>query len=453
MAGYSLTTFGSLVTELQTRLGTQSAGFWSQNEIEFYLKESLQVWQAFSQFYNTKAQFLTQARVLFYDLFSLLPELTPTVTDQDLISQIEYHLQEPQSRIFWAGSEQFTFEQVVAAVSNRRDRFKLETGLSQQISEIPGPTAGETSVDLDDTVIDVRRAMWKAPVFLPPFPDNRGYQYSLLWKADEFTLTGGNKDWYTQAGLPTDYSTVLNQPLGIEISPPPANAGWINLFTTNSGPVLDPENGPTVLGIPDDFCWVVKFGALADLFSTPGPGQDQGRADYCESRWKDGIALARLTNFVKLGYHNGVPGFVDSMEELDTSHPSWIGGTYGVPQAMGVSANIVGTYPAPNGIYSMGFDITPKMILPDSLNDFIQIGQEFVSVILDYAQHLAHLKEGSFELQATYRLYQNFAAVAAVENDILRANSQNFDVLSNRSQRESHERLRRQSDMNLTEIK
>lgn len=442
MVGYSLTTFGTLVSALQARLGKQSINFYSQGELQFYIREALQTWQAFSQFYTLKAQIPTVSGTLFYNLSALIPQLAPSITDQDLITQIQIHLLEPTSSTSWIGTEQFTYQQVVDAIQKRIDQFKLETGLTLVVSEVVGPSPPAYSIDLDDTVIDVRRAMWKTI----------DGAYSLLWRADEYVFTAASPSWFNTAALPTDFSTTLQQPLGLVVSPQPNDIGLINLFTINSGPTLSPATSATILGIPDDFVWVVKFGTLADLFAAAGPGQDLARAGYCESRWSDGIELARITNFVKLGYQNGIPAFVDSMEELDTSSPGWVSGTPGPPLGMAVSGNIAATSPIADDVYSLMFDITPKMILPGSLSDFVQIGQEYLDVIVDYAQHLAHLKEGIAETLASFQLYKNFVTLAAVENDRLRAASNNFDVLSDRTQREEHVNLRRKSDLSLTEL-
>lgn len=441
MAGYQLTTFAQLITALSLRLSDPTFVFWNQNELRAYLREALRTWQAYSQFYSTQAQITTTANTFLYNLSSLIPQLVPSLTDRDVMQDIQRYLQEPVNPITWTGTEQFNYAAVVQAIQGRRDRFILEAGLAQQIAEVSFAPPPQSTLEINDTIIDIRRVMWKT---VP-----QGI-YSLLWKADQYAFMAGNTQWFIQPGFPTDYSTALDQPLSIQLSPPPAALGAINMLTVNSGPILNPSVSPTILGIPDDFVWVVKFGALADLFSTPGPGADPERAAYCEARWTDGIQLARITNFVKLGQQNGVPAFIDSMEELDAATPSWVSSTPGVPKSMAVSGNIAAVSPIPDaGPYSLLFDITPKMVVPVIDSDFVQIGQEFLDIILDYAQHLASVKVGISEIQASYQLYKNFASAASVENDTLRANAGNFDVMSDRTARGAHETPRRKSDINL----
>ena len=438
---YQLVTFGQLTTELATRLSDPTNAFWSRSELQGYLIEALRTWQAFSRFYTQKANISTSPGVMFYDLAALIPGLAPTVTDWDLIRQIESHLMEPISASSWTGSEQFTYAGVLTAIQNRRDRYRLETGISLSTSEVDGPVPPDGVVDLDDRIIDVRRAMWKSAEGV----------YNILWPTDEFALTGGTADWFNNVGVPSDYSTILNQPLTLQLAPAPADNGHVHLITTNSGPALG-NSIATVLGVPDDLTWIIKFGALADLFAQNGPAQDQARAKYCEARWTEGIELARITNFVKLGYQNGLPRMIDAMEELDTTYPSWVSDPPGEPFSLVVANNIAATGPIPDGVYALSFDVCPSMIVPQSDQDFIQVGSEIVDIVLDYAQHLSFLKEGINELVEANQLYANLIKLAAVYNDKLRANSQNFDVLSDRSNRESHSNPRRKTDINLREL-
>jgi len=283
--------------------------------------------------------------------------------------------------------------------------------------------------------------------------------YSTLWRIDQFDLTSGSPTWFTSPGLPSDYSTVLQQPLMIQLSPPPKDIGVVNLFTINSQDILAPQAGPTILGVPDDLSWVVKFGALCDLFSQQGPGQDLSRAQYCESRWKDGIQLARISNFVRFGYQNGIPAFVDSMIELDQANPTWVSSLPGSPMNLVIYGNIAAVNPiASNSPQSLEFDVQPRFPIPQNPADwgsptqFVQVGQEILDVIVDYAQHLAHLKEGAEELQGTGHLYKNLVSLAAIQNDRLRAQAHNFDVLSDRSLRDTKLTLRRVSDLSLKEL-
>lgn len=432
--GYTQLTFDQLVTALSIRLSDPNKVFWLDAEMRAYLKESLRTWQAFSQFTSATANLNTATNLRFYDLFVAIPQLVPTITDRDIISDIQRHLQEPISPTVWTGTEQFTLAGLTQAIQKRRDRFLIETGLVQHFGETLAPPPPEPKILLDDSVIDVRRVMWKT---------NSGY--TLLWPADPFMLTAMSQSW-TTPGVPEDFSMFYETPTTLLVAPPPAAPGVLHLITVNSGPDLTPATKATILGIPDDLCWVVKFGALADLFGQDGPGQDIQRQAYCESRWKDGIKLARITNYVRLGYTQGTPAFVSSLEELDTTSPDWMNTVASTPEALAVSGNVLAVNPNPSGIYSLALQIIPKFPVPVLGTDFIQVGAEIIDVILDYAAHLADIKTSAGDIQDSMIMYQNMVKLAAVENDILRARATDFDVMSDRTTLESKERPRRRSD-------
>jgi len=214
-------------------------------------------------------------------------------------------------------------------------------------------------------------------------------------------------------------------------------------------PDLDPLT-PAVLGIPDDFCWVLKYGVLADLFGTDGPGQDDARAAYCEKRWKEGITLARISNLVHLGQNAGIPTYIDSLTELNSGDPSWPSRTPGVPDFLAVAGNIIATGPRADASYNLPIDVMPK--IPIDPTGYVQFGPEVVAVILDLAQHLADLKEGAEEVQNSSRQFSNMVRLSATQNDRLRAQAQNFDALNDRSKRFNKEHLRRVSQLGMKEL-
>jgi hypothetical protein len=439
---YTTIRYSDLITGLSTRLSDPAHDFWSEAEIKSYIIEALRTWQVFSTSYNVRVTMPTVANQIFYNLFSL-SQLSLTVTDRELVRDTAFALQEPVDPTTgaWIGTEQFTESNVYQAIQQRRDKFLLETGLVLTESTVNGPSPTVSTVDLAQNVIDVRHAIWK---------NGSSGPLSLLWRLDKFTATSKPALSFTP-DIPTDYLTYPLQPLQMELLPPPLTNGTINLLTVNSGAALDPDNA-SILGIPDDFCWVVKFGALADLFASDGPGQDIARAAYCEARWSDGISLARITNFVHLGQNNSVPWFVDSLQELNTGDPTWVSRTPGSPETLAVAGNMVAAGPIADAVYSMTFDIMPKFIIPTSPSDYIQLGPETIDVIIDYAQHLATLKEGATEVQRSQRGYENFVKLAAVQNDRLRAQSQNFDALNSRSNRFKKEHPRRSSTLKIKEL-
>lgn len=439
---YTQVQFSALVTQLSLRLADPNYLFWVQAEMQSYLIEALRTWTAMSAYLSENVPVpLTPNQVLF-DLTTLVTDITSSTTDQDMIAEICQMLQEPIATTAWVGSEQFTYVQIVNAIQSRLDRFILETGIRLSVSET---TSAGNPFDLDDNVVDVRRAMWKTSDGV----------YSVMWKADPTQLMSANPSWKNTTSSvypPTDYTVGLQMPLFLYYTPQPTVSGTLALITVNSHATLNPSAGATVLQIPDDLTWIVKFGALADILSAPGPGEDLSRAQYCEARWSDGIKLARIANVVRTAYINGVPAYIDSLSELDQSTPNWVSALAGQPQFIGIDQNILAVSPiTDNSNPGLTLDITPKFPVP-ALTDYIQLGKENLDVILDYAEHLAHFKEGMSEISKTMQLYKNIVALAATQNDRLRQVVKTFDVMNSKTNEEQHSNPRRTTDVDLTEL-
>lgn len=442
---YQQVQFGTLANRLSARLGDPVPGpggpvngFWTAQEIRSYIQEAFRTWQAFSAFFSTRVSFGTTQKTRFYELGANVPQLSYTITDRLLIRDIGFALQEPYSDgSIWTGT-QYTLDAITTAIQQRRDRFKVEAGIGLRVNEYQYQGGPSGVFELPDSVVDVRRVMWK----------NQDGSYKILWKADQFTLSAGTPAWFQNPSIPSDYSLALQQPLAIQLSPPPANPGLVHIISLNTSTDLQPLVSPTILNVPDDLTWVIKFGALADLFAEDGIGKDPGRAAYCEERWRDGIQLARIYNSVRLGYLDGVPSLLDSIEELDQAVPNWVNAAPGAPKNLVILGSVVATNPIADGnSHSISLDITPKFPIPISDQDWVQLGQEYLDIILDYAEHLANVKIGADELKDSYGLYKNFVSQAAVMNDRLQAQANNFDVLSDRSRLSEKVNPRRKSDV------
>lgn len=443
---YSQVSFQQLLDTFALRLADPAHKFWISAEKQSYLIEAMRTWQAMAAYLSVNVPVPLTPNTVLYDLVALVPQIAPSVTDRQIIPDIQQALQEPTSPTSWVGTEQYNYAQMVSALQRRLDRFILETGIRLSISEFA--VAGNP-VPLDNSIIDVRRAMWRTALA-------NGGTYSVMWKADPIQLAAAKPTWSTDATTalnpPTDYTVGLQLPLTMEITPTPTVPGFINLITVNSGPTLDPANVETILGVPDDLCWIIKWGVLADMLASDGIGEDMSRAQYCESRWNDGIKLARIVNVVRHAFINGNPAFVDSLTELDQAVPSWVSALAGSPQFLAVSNNILATSPiVDNSNPTLTMDVTPKFPIP-ALGDFIQLGKESLDVIIDYAEHLAHFKEGAVEVAASQQLYKNMLELAAVQNDRLREVFRTFDVMSDRTNLDKHTNPRRESDLAQAEI-
>jgi hypothetical protein len=246
-----------------------------------------------------------------------------------------------------------------------------------------------------------------------------------LHRDDEWAFNAFNLGWPSQSGDPTvpppvAYSVGVTPPFTVQLAPPISAAGTLDIVgvaraaVNGSGPCLDPTVG-ILMGIPDDWTWVVKFGALADLFSQQGLAYDQTRAAYCEARWKQGIALATKSSVVLAARINGSPVQMPSLSDVDCFQPTWQT-TPGSPlTVMLIGTNLIALNPPPStATDTILLDVVRNMPIPATTADCLGVEGWVLDAILDYAQHLSLLKEGPVQLQQSLDLLDRFLRLAGV---------------------------------------
>lgn len=446
---FTHTRWNELQISLAARLDDPGNKFWTIAENYRYLTEALRAWNAYAQYSRERGSMNLDTPVgglFFVDVYSDLTSLTPTVTDQDLIVEIQTALLEPENATGWSGTSQFGYDEIADNLIRRRNQFLLETGMViHQTGDIASVIPSSGRYALDDKTIDVRRVAWRSL-------DDSGdpANYTTLWRTDEAALTSWDRSWYNPAAQPRRYSVAVTPPLNLQLAPPPNDSGLLNLLTVQTGPTLNPATQATVLGIPDDYCWIIKYGVLQDLLSGNSPSVDLTRAEYCQARWDEGVALARISASILNASINDQPVEISPLQPLDAYKASWMNSTPSVPyQILSAGWNLFMPFPIPDGVYGMTCDVIRNMPIPSGPSDFVQIGREFLDTILDYAFHLAAFKMGGMEFLTSKPNYDSLVQVAAQNNDKLRANSQAFSVLQTKEQAEGKLRPRKQSDINL----
>lgn len=409
---YTHTTFGQMKTSLKARLGDTSGIYWVDTEVGLYIVEALRMWGLMTGYWRDTGLFSTAVSTPFYDISTLengISEdlLSYTVTDTQLSTIIQYHLLEPATGSTWTGSEQFTLADVTDALTRRRDAFLVETGARQTLST-QVLAAGSATVDLSQTVMQARRLDWTGvsgtswPLVQEDISSQRNY-------SDSYLLT---------PGIPQTYSSGSEAPLQYVLAPPSHEPGTIRVIGTASGAALTAAG--VVVGIPDDMCWVIKWGALADMLGREGPGQDLTRSYYCERRYRLGVELAKINELVVNAQINGVSLSTEAIDRLDQYSPNWATST-GTPTFVAGYRNYIALAPCPDGVYSVLLDVVRKAVVPTIDGDFVQISADYLNPILDYAEHLAAFKCGGTEFRHTYRAADNFFKAALGYNQRLAA--------------------------------
>lgn len=434
---YAHINLGDAVGAVAARLGDPSKTFWTHAEMVSAVIEALRVWQVATDSFRERGAFASEAGVAFYDLGEKIPALAAdTLLDRDLVIEIEYHLLEPPTPAAWSGSSQFTLADLVSALQRRRDQFLLETGTLLHHTTLPisAPPAGR--VTLPDSYIDIRRLAWK----------NTAGDYTHLWRDDEHGLNSFLPAWSLEPATPQAFSVSAARPFELQLAPPPLDEGALDTISVQAGAALDPA-AEVLMGVPDDYAWVVKWGALADLLGREGESRDTARAEYCEARWKSGIALAKIAKGVINAEIGGMPLSVDSILDLDAMLPEWQNDT-GQPGFMGTAGlNLVVLANVPDAIYGITVDLIRNAPVPAHDGAFLQVGREHLDAIIGYAQHIASFKMGGEEFQSTMPLLTAFFDLAGTVGNKLRASGGFEEIMTKRQAREQRQRPRLSSDV------
>lgn len=425
---YTHTTLLAARTALVQRLDDiYPSTYWAPTELNGYIVESLRCWQAHTAFYRERVTLPTANLKSIYDLTTDLQQVglfDYNVTNQQIYAAIEYHLLEPPTNP-WSGTDQFTLDQINQALQRRRDQFLTDTGCVLVRTfpvAVPGPPISR--VPLADTVFDVRRLAWF---------DALGNS-TPLFRDNEFSALSFLPSWpQSPDDPPSFYSVSATPPLSVQLIPPPLNNGQLELLSVSSGPALSTAPLPafSLLGIPDDWAWVVKWGALSDLLSSDGQSTDRARAAYCEARYRQGVALCLLNPSILQAQIADVPVQIDTITNLDNFAGAWQSASSAtVPMSIGMAGrNLLALAPVPDvGPYSVSFDLVRNMPIPVFDTDSLQVSRDALDPILDNAQHIASFKLGGSEFDATTPLYQNFIRAASELNSRLRA-ADVYDIL------------------------
>lgn len=430
-------TLTSALATLASRLQDTGTVHWTAAELTRYLTEAQRTWNALTGEHQVQATFASVAQVPFYDLATTLPAYRAyTITDTYLVSDLEYALMEPPTGGSWTGTAQFTFQDLISALQQRRDQFLLETGMviTRVVQALAGPPASGRFT-LDKAILTLRRLA---------FINAIGAVYPLQ-RDDEWSATAFDRKWPARSGVPISshpiaYSVSVTPPLQCQVVPPLSTIGTLDMLAVTraavmggTGPCLDPAVG-ILLGVPDDWTWVVKWGALATLLGQQGVTYDPQRAAYCEARWRHGILLATKAYTVLAARINGVPCPITSVAEADQYSRSWQRVTGTPTKVLLAGTQLVALAPpSPDVNTIVTLDLVRNAPVAVIGTDCLAATEESLEPVLAYAQHLAMFKEGPSQLQAATDLLDRFFRAAGVVTAIDLVSSPNKQAIQDQS--------------------
>lgn len=296
----------------------QDAGdehFWTDDELNDLINEALRAWNCAALYHRAKGQFSTTPGTAFYDISDVLSDgseliLERTLTVQQITKSIIYALMENAGEEVdgstWVGTESFSLDDVQQAVVRRVNRFLEDTGQIVTQSQV-AVAPGNGIVDIPTEWIDVRRASWITP---------EG-DHNVLWRTSEYVADSQFNDWNISPGKPESYSVAVVPQIRLQLLPSPDDIGTLDLLMVNALTVTG------ALNIFNDFGWVIKWGAIADLLGQDGEARDAERAQYAEQRYQEGVQLAKIMSTVLRGEINGQVIQSCALFDLDAGVPNW----------------------------------------------------------------------------------------------------------------------------------
>ena len=427
MPNFTYATLSDAQMALAARLYDSGMQQWAAGELTLAIVEALRNWNALTSFWRAEFNMPLKQGVWWYDITD--PTVAPntlrphTVTDNYLVQAIEYHLLEPPTPTYpltWSGSKQFSVPGILDAITRRQNEVLGATGctVTRQLVDAPIVRAG---ILLPDTTIDIRRVTW-----LPAA--GMGFSPTILKQSDVWAKRSFDSGYTVRSQQPPFvWMQATEPPPRFDVDNVPPVTGQYELLCVRSGGVASAVSPPGAqpLSVPDDWSWIVKWGALGDLLSRESNAKDTLRAEYCQKRYTEGLQFLSSASSILSLQVNGIPLFVDAVTNGDRFNSQWQAAAQGPPQSCYTTGlNLVG-FPAPDaGPYGALLSVVQNAPVPVNPGDYIQVARSDYDSILDMAQHIAMFKLGGEEFAATIPLYQKFLDRAAVYNRKLKAMGQ-----------------------------
>jgi hypothetical protein len=342
-----------------------------------------------------------------------------TLYDTDAYTEMEYMLLEPPSGGTWTGTNQFSISTLSQALQRRRDEIIQITNCNQVLSAGIPLVPNTIRTVLSDNTIDVERVRY-IPVSGDP---------TTLYRDDTVAQEFYEAPLYQQnPGTPTTFSLSSEPPLSFQVDIPPSQPGTYEAVVLQSGAPFNPPT-PTLVGIPNDFVYVLEYGALADLLGQESEATDRERSAYCLQRYQDGLQLMLKTPWIELGKVNGQAVSIDSIVATDRYSPEWDSNPTGFGPV--IVAGGMDFIAAPVGS-NIGCTVLGSAPVPVNPTDYVQVSRSDWEIVILLAQCRCLFKMGGQEWKSGLELEKSAIQMCASNNVRLKSMGAFSDILQQR---------------------
>lgn len=402
------------------------SAMWSNpSELQIYLNDALRTWNGYTEQWNQ--DFVFDAVSGWTNLGTLAgsPRLR-TVTDAQIYTQMQYMLLEPPTGAgTWTGTKQFNLAEFRSTLQKRRDELIQATNCNMANFTVT-TTPGTRRNPFADNVLEPQRMRFvPAGGFGTP---------NTLTREDTQAFQYFEPNYLQTDSTPQSWSVASESPLSFDVDNAPNVPGSYDIVGLQSGPSFAPPSA-TLLGVPDDWSPLLKWGALADLLNREPEATDRERASYCLKRFTDGLKIMKQSNWLIQANLDGVACDTPSMFEMDSYSPEWEV-TGGWPTLVNGGMDFVQAVTLPQ---SVNVTLVGNQPLPSAPDDYVQVSRDVFDVILSYAQSLAMFKLGGLDWQAAFSLERDFNRAATETNSRLLNLGIFTDVLKSEGQREQQQ--------------
>ena len=487
MAGnYSWLSLSDGIAQLGARLAAPltdpPTSLWSATEGKNYIFRALQIFNVLTNTWRT--DFTFNSPNLWNSLGSLAgsPRLR-TATDIESYKMLEWYLLEPPSGGAWTGTNQFSISDLSNALQSRRNEVLQISACNDVLLQNLPLTPNTRRTFLPDTTLDCIRvrylaldtspaatgvsgassitvssstniaagqlvsgtgiALWSTVTSINGMAVNLSlpntgtvsgvinfYTPNDLYRDDTVAL-----EWYESplyqlpSGTPQTFQLSSEPPLSFDVDITPNQPGVYEALVSQSGTPFAPP-AATLLGIPNDWAYLLEYAALSDLLGRESEAKDLQRSAYFAKRYLDGLKVMANTPWIMLGSVNGVACSVDSLEETDLYSVGWdlnpnSFGPVIVTCGMDFFASPVNS--------SIGITCLANAPLLDAATStYLQVSRDQWDQVLNEAQFLASVKLGGAEFMAATELDKQFILFCSQENSRLKSTGAFSDVIDQR---------------------